>query len=107
MRAFCGCVSSLLIRCRRVQPLAGTLRPQRGCPEIDPSQPFAVLVEVGQRKAPAQPLVILLQAAIAHLGETEYTLDDPEGPLHFGAHAGFGAVSALLRFINARLALYA
>src|ERR1035438_6076478 len=52
-----------------------TLRPQR-------DQTLAVLIEVNQRKGRQQPLMVLLQSAIAHLGVSEDALQDAEGPLH-------------------------
>src|ERR1035438_7659858 len=58
-----------------------TLRPQR-------NQPLAVLVEVDQSEGRQQPLVILLESAIAHLGLTEDTLQNAKGPFHLGAHSG-------------------
>src|SRR3954464_15607252 len=85
----------VVLRARsRPQPPADTLRPLWGHPEIDPGQPFAVQVEVRQGEARAQPLVVLLQAAIAHLGMTKDALKDTEGPLHLGPHPCFGAVPA-------------
>jgi len=38
--------------------------------------------------------VILLQPAIAHLGESEDALQDAERPLHLGAHSGLGSILA-------------
>src|SRR5579875_260080 len=66
---------------------------------MEPGEPPAVLVDVGQRKARAQPLVVLLQAAVAHLGQAEHTLEDAERPLHLGSDSCLGPVLALLGFI--------
>src|SRR5579884_4554228 len=73
---------------------------------MDPGESSAVLVEVRQRKPRTQPLVILLQAAIAHLGKSEHALEDAERPLHPGAYAGLGPVPALLLFMDFSLALH-
>src|ERR1039458_6407559 len=66
-----------------------TLRPLRG-------QPVAVLVQVHQREGRAQPLVILLQAAIAHLGKSEDALQNPERMLQLGPDFGLGREHAKL-----------
>lgn len=63
--------------CRPSSRPAETLRPLR-------DQPLAMLVEIDQREGRAQPLVILLQAAIAHPGVVKDALQDAEGPLHPG-----------------------
>ena len=52
-----------------------TLRPQRG-------QPLTVLVEIDQGQGRQMPVVILHDTAIAHLGITEDSLQDAEGPLY-------------------------
>src|ERR1019366_10462398 len=62
-----------------------------------------MLINVDQREARAQPLVILLQAAIAHLHEAEDALQDAEGPLHFRSYSRLGPVLALLHFIHTSL----
>ena len=61
-------------------PPAGTLRPQRGQPKVDLGKSLAVLVEVGQRKGRAQPLVILFQSAITHLRKSKHALKDAGRP---------------------------
>src|ERR1017187_6404742 len=80
---------------------AGTLRPQRGHPLVDPGQPLAVLIDVDRRKGRAEPLVILLQATITHLNKAEDALEHPEGPLHLGAHFRLCPVPGLLRLVHA------
>jgi hypothetical protein len=50
-------------------------------------QAFAVEVEVHQREADAQPVVILGQAAVAHFVEAENTFQDAERMFHLGPHA--------------------
>lgn len=70
-----------------------TLRPQKG-------QPLAVLVEIHQCEGRQQPLMVVLDAAIAHLGVLEDPLENAEGPLHLGAHAGVVAILALLFLIH-------
>ena len=85
------------------RPAADALGSLRGRSLVDPGQSGAVPVEVNEGKARAQPLVILLQAAVAHLGKAEDALQHAEGPLDFCSHASFRAVLALLRFIHARL----
>ncbi len=43
-------------------------------------------IQIGQGAGHEQPIGILHQTAVAHLGETEDTLDDEECMLDFGAH---------------------
>jgi hypothetical protein len=72
---------------RHLLPLrraAGTLRP-RESPE-----PPAHQVQIGQRTGDQQPVCVLRQALIASLHETEDALDDEQGMLDLGAHAGLG-----------------
>ena len=66
-----------------------TLRPQKG-------QPLAVLVEIHQCEGRQQPLMVLLDAAVAHLGVLEDLLENAERPLHLGAYAGLVPILALL-----------
>ncbi len=63
----------------------GTLRPGYG-------QPLTVQIEIHQREACAQPLMIFLQPAISHLVEAEDALHDPEGLFHLGSYASLGPV---------------
>jgi hypothetical protein len=70
-----------------------TLRPERG-------QPFAVLVQVHQREARAEMIVVLLQAAETHFYESEDALQDAERVLHLGSHSGRSRVLAPGLFIH-------
>ena len=78
---YCECSVVVLAAAGQLRPAADTLRPLRGQMLIDPSQPLALLVDVDRRKGRAQPLVILLQAAVAHLRKSKHALQDAEGPL--------------------------
>jgi len=55
----------------------------------------AVLIEIHQRKAGAQPIVILSQAPISHFVEAEDALQYPERMLDFGSGARLGRVLGL------------
>ena len=68
--------------------LPETLRPLRG-------QPLAVLIEIDQREAGAQPSVILFESAISHLIEAEDALQYPEGMFHLRSDSGLGRVLRL------------
>ena len=52
-----------------------------------------MLVQVHQRKGRQQPLMILLQAAIANLGVAEAALQDAKGHPTLGAHGRFTALA--------------
>jgi hypothetical protein len=80
-----------LLRLRRA---ADTLRP-RESPE-----PPAHQVQIGQRTGDQQPVCILRQAPVAGLHEAEDALDDEEGMLDLGAHAGLGLVLRPLFLID-------
>jgi hypothetical protein len=58
--------------CKPFFRLPETLRPLRG-------QQLAVLIEIHQREAGAQPSVILFESAVSHLIEAEDALQYPEG----------------------------
>src|ERR1039458_3338544 len=75
-----------------------TLRPQRGQLR---NQPFAMLVKIDQSEGRQMPVVILQDAAIAHLGITEDTLQDSKRPLHLGSNSRLSPVLVLLVFIQA------
>ena len=66
-----------------------TLRP-RHC------QPSAVQVQVHQRKAGAQTMMVLLNPSVSHLFETEDALQNPERMLHLRSHSGLHPVLDLL-----------
>ncbi len=76
----------LLISGGRFRP-AETLRPLGG-------QPVAVLVEIHQRKARAQPLMVLTYAPVVHLGKSEDALQNAERMLHFGSNSRLSRVFA-------------
>ena len=65
----------------------GTLHPQKG-------KPFAVVVDIDQREAGAQPVVVLFQAPVSHLVEVEDALQDPERMFHLRSNSGLGRVLA-------------
>src|ERR1035437_395317 len=81
-----------------------TLRPQRGQLR---NQPFAMLVKIDQSEGRQMPVVILHDAAIAHLGITEDTLQDAKRPLHLGSNSRLSPVLALLVFIHTLPGLHA
>ena len=72
---------------------ADTLRPERG-------QPLAMEVEVDQREACAQPMMVLGDAAVADLVEAEDALEDAEGMFYFRSDSGLGRVLPLGLFID-------
>src|ERR1035438_2478361 len=64
-----------------------------------------VLIEIHQREAGAESIVILSQAPISHLVEAEDALQYPERMLDFGSDARFGRVLALGFFVHIVLEL--
>src|SRR5580698_2747800 len=70
-----------------------TLRPLRG-------QPVAVLVQIHQREGRADPLVVFPDTPIAHLYESEHTLENAERMLHFGSNSSLGCVIAPGFFVH-------
>ena len=58
-------------------------------------QPVAMHVEIDQREGRAQPLVILPDAPVSHLGKSEDPFEDAERMFDFGSHASLGGVLAL------------
>lgn len=71
-------------------------------------QSLAVLVvAVDQREDCQQALAVLLQAAIAHLYESESALGHAKRPLDLAAAFGLGPVPALLFLVHARLDIHA
>src|SRR5277367_5199149 len=70
-----------------------TLRPER-------CQPFAVQVEIAQREAGAQPVVVLLDASVSHLLEAKDTFQDPERMFYFGSDSGLGGVAPPGLFVD-------
>src|SRR5271165_5492464 len=69
--------------------LSETLRPRH-------RQPFAVQVQVHQRKAGAQSMMVLLNPSVSHLLEAEDALQNPERMFHLRSHHGLHPVLALL-----------
>jgi len=61
---------------------------------------LAVLVEVDQREAGAESIVVLLQAPVPPIVEAEDTLQYPERMLHLRSHSGLGRVLAPGLFIH-------
>ena len=66
---------------------------------------MAVLVEVHQCEAGAQPVVVLLNAPVSHLVEAEDALQDSERVLHLGSDPRLGRVLALGLFVHTVLEL--
>ena len=64
------------------------LRPQRG-------QPVALQVQAHQREGCAEPLMVLPDAPVAHLGESENLLEDAKRMFDFGSHAGLGMTAII------------
>src|SRR6266852_8142064 len=73
--------------------LAETLRP-RYC------QPLAVQIQVHQREAGAQPMMVLLNPSVSHLLEAEDALQDPKRMFYLGSHSGLHPVLGLLYLIH-------
>src|SRR6266446_9574587 len=61
--------------------LAETLRPGH-------RQPFAVQIQVHQREAGAQSMMVLLNPSVSHLLETEDALQNPKRMFHLRSHSG-------------------
>lgn len=68
-------------------------------------QPFAVQIQVCQRKVHAQPIVVLCQAAVSHLVEDEDTLQDAQGMFHLGSDFRLYPVLAALVLVTKLLNL--
>jgi hypothetical protein len=64
-----------------------------------------MLVTIDQSESCQMPVVILHDAAMAHLAKTEDTLQDAKWPLHLGSNSRLSPVLALLVFIHALLRL--
>ena len=56
--------------------------------------------QIGQRAGHEQAMSVLLEAAIADLGEAEHSLDNADRMLDFGPHFRFAAVSRPLDLID-------
>src|SRR5215510_6716159 len=56
--------------------------------------------QVGQRAGDKQAMEVLVQPAIARLGEAEHPLDDPDRMFDPGPHFGLGAVFRPLDLID-------
>ena len=54
-----------------------------------------MLADVGQYKARAQPVVILLQTSVVHFGKAQYAHEYLERRLHLGERPGPGTVPVL------------
>src|SRR6201993_5164257 len=63
-------------------------------------QPSAVQVEVHQRKAGAQTMMVLLNPSVSHLLETEDALQNPKRMFHLGSHSGLHPVLGLLYLVH-------
>ena len=67
----------------------GTLRPLH-------KQSFAVVVEIDQGEAGAQPVMVLGQDAVAHPVEAELPLQHAKDMFYFGSYSGLSRVLFLL-----------
>src|SRR5215472_14361478 len=56
--------------------------------------------QIGQRAGHEQAVGVLCEPAIAHLGEAEHPLDDPDRMLDPGAYLGLGAIFRPLDLIH-------
>src|SRR5215472_6895533 len=56
--------------------------------------------QIGERAGHEQAMSVLFEPAIAHLGEAEDPLDDPDWMLDFGPHLRFGPVCRALDFVH-------
>ena len=56
--------------------------------------------QIGQRAGHEQAMSVLRQPAIAHLGEAEHPLDDPDRMFDPGPHFGLGAIFRPLDLIH-------
>jgi hypothetical protein len=78
-----------LVPCEAVFRPLDTLRPERG-------QAFAMEVQVDQREAGAEPVMVLGDASVAHLVEAEDALQDAERMLDLGPYTRLTAVLLFL-----------
>jgi hypothetical protein len=76
-----------------------------GAPVLCGAQPFSKNVEIRQPACCKQPIGVLRKAAIAHLGEAEFELDNADHMLNTRAHTRFAAVARLLGLVHDSLAL--
>src|SRR5215468_8839173 len=56
--------------------------------------------QIGERAGHEQAMSVLFEPAIAHLGEAEHSLDDPNRMLDFGPHLRFGTVFRALALVH-------
>src|SRR5215472_12822559 len=56
--------------------------------------------QIGQRAGHEQAVGVLCESAIAHLGEAEHPLNDPDRMLDPGAYLGLGAIFRPLDLIH-------
>src|SRR6201993_1807284 len=63
-------------------------------------QPSAVQVQVHQRKAGAQPMMVLFNSPVSRLLEAKDALQNPERMLHLRSHSGLHPVLGLLYLID-------
>jgi hypothetical protein len=68
-------------------------RIQKPFPASEHTMPLAALIEIDQGESRQMSVMILQNAAIAHLGITEDTLQDAERPLHFRSNSRLRAFS--------------
>src|SRR5437773_7475338 len=63
-------------------------------------QPFAVQVQVHQRKVGTQPMMVLLNPSVSHLLEAEDALQDPERMFYLGSQVGLHPILGPLYLID-------
>ncbi len=59
-------------------------------------QPFAVQIQVHQREAGTQPMMVLLNPAVSHFFETKNALQNPERMFYLRSHSSLHPVLGLL-----------
>jgi hypothetical protein len=75
-----------------------------GAPILSGAHQFSAQHEnIGEGAGDEQAIGVFIEAAIAHFGQAEDTLDDTEGMLDFSAHFGFWRVLCFFHFINTAL----
>ena len=70
-----------------------------------PGQPLAEQINVAQRKANAQPGMVLRDASVAHPVESEDALQDAKRVFYLGSHPRLGPVLSFGCFIDIILSL--
>ena len=87
-------------RLRFRSPLPAISRSLGGPRPLNPYQVMSCHEQICQSAGGEQAVGVLHQPLASHLREAEDALDDPDGMLDLGAHAGFGSVLRPLRLID-------